>query len=270
MRTAGRKSAGEHRRRVDEAPPVKLRAMNFQRLGVVCRAVRLRKRWRQDDVAAAAGVSRAAVSRIERGLAAEMTLATLDKVTSALEIRIDLVPRWRGGELDRLVNWRHAAMHERVAELLERIGGWELAPEVSFAVYGERGVIDILAWHVATRTLLIIELKTEIVDPQEVVGTLDRKRRLAARIARERGWDPATIATWLAVGEGMTNRRRVEASANLFRTAFPTDRRATRGWLRHPAGAVRALTFVTYSAPAGQRAQLGAVQRVRPARRTAA
>ena len=173
--------------------------MNFQRLGVVCRAVRLRKRWRQDDVAAAAGVSRAAVSRIERGLAAEMTLATLDKVTSALEIRIDLVPRWRGGELDRLVNWRHAAMHERVAELLERIGGWELAPEVSFAVYGERGVIDILAWHVATRTLLIIELKTEIVDPQEVVGTLDRKRRLAARIARERGWDPATIATWLAV-----------------------------------------------------------------------
>src|SRR3970040_1757772 len=101
MRTAGRKSAGEHRRRVDEAPPVKLRAMNFQRLGGVCRAVRLRKRWRQDDVAAAAGVSRAAVSRIERGLAAEMTLATLDKVTSALEIRIDLVPRWRGGELDQ-------------------------------------------------------------------------------------------------------------------------------------------------------------------------
>src|SRR3990172_8358421 len=170
MRTAGRKSAGEHRRRVDEAPPVKLRAMNFQRLGVVCRAVRLRKRWRQDDVAAAAGVSRAAVSRIERGLAAEMTLATLDKVTSALEIRIDLVPRWRGSEADRLVNWRHAAMHERVAELLERIGGWELAPEVSFAVYGERGVIDILAWHVATRPLLIIELKTGVVDPQEGGG----------------------------------------------------------------------------------------------------
>jgi transcriptional regulator with XRE-family HTH domain len=241
--------------------------MNLQRLGAASRAVRLRKRWRQDDVASAAGVSRGAVSRIERGLAAELTFATLEKVTSVLEIRVDLVPRWRGGELDRLVNWRHAAMHERVVELLERIGGWELAPEVSFAIFGERGVIDILAWHAVTRTLLVIELKTEIVDSQGVVGTLDRNGRLAARVARERGWDPATIATWLVVGEGMTNRRRVAASANLFRTAFPTDRQAMRAWLRRPTGAVRVLSFLTYSAPAGQRAQLGALRRVRPARR---
>lgn len=244
--------------------------MNLQRVGVACRAVRLRKRWRQDDVAAAAGVSRGTVARIERGLVAEMTLATLEKVTSVLEIRIDLVPRWRGGELDRMVNWRHAAMHERVVALLERIGGWELAPEVSFAVYGERGVIDILAWHAATGTLLVIELKTEIVDSQEVVGNIDRKRRLAARVARERGWNPATIATWLVVGEGMTNRRRVEASAGLFRTAFPTDRRALTGWLRRPAGPARVLSFLTYSAPVGQRARLGALRRVRSARRATA
>jgi transcriptional regulator with XRE-family HTH domain len=240
--------------------------MNLQRLGVACRAVRMRKRWRQDDVASSSGVSRGAVSRVERGLADEMTLATLERITSALEIRIDLVPRWRGGELDRLLSWRHAAMHERVAALLERIGGWEMVPEVSFAIYGERGVIDILAWHPATRTLLVIELKTEIVDSQEVVGTLDRKSRLAARVGRERGWDPATTSTWLVVGEGMTNRRRVEASANLFRTAFPTDRRAMRAWLRRPAGSLRVMSFLTYAAPHGQRAQLGALRRVRPGR----
>ena len=50
---------------------------------------------------------------------------------------------------------------------------------------GERGVIDILAWHAATRTLLVIELKTEIVDINELMGTVDRKRRLAATVARE-------------------------------------------------------------------------------------
>jgi transcriptional regulator with XRE-family HTH domain len=240
--------------------------MNVQRLGVACRAVRLRKRWRQTDVAAAAGVSRAAVSRIERGLAGEMTLATLDKVAAVLEIRIDLVPRWRGGELDRLVNWRHAAMYEQVARLLERIGGWELAPEVSFSVYGERGVIDILAWHAATRTLLVIELKTEIVDPQEIVGTLDRKQRLAARVARERRWDPTAVATWLVVGEGTMNRRRVGASAGLFRSAFPGEPGAIRRWLKRPSGAVQALTFLSYSAPAGSRASVGGLRRVRPAR----
>ena len=209
--------------------------MDLQRFGSVCRAVRMRKRWRQGDVAAAAGVSRAVVSRIERGLAAEMTIATLVKVADVLEIRLDLVPRWRGGELDRLLNWRHVAMHERVAALMDRIGGWELAPEVSFAIYGERGVIDVLAWHPATRTLLVIELKTQIVDPQESIGTLDRKRRLATRIARERGWEPATVGVWLAVGEGMTNRRRVAASAGLFRNAFPRVlRRDLERVLTHP------------------------------------
>lgn len=249
---------------------VKLRRMDLQRVGSVCRAVRLRRRWRQDDVAAAAGVSRAAVSRIERGLAAEMTMATLVKVTSVLEIRLDLVPRWRGGELDRLLNWRHAAMYERVAVLLQQIGGWELSPEVSFAVYGERGVIDILAWHPADQTLLVIELKTEIVDPQAVVGTLDRKRRLAARIARERGWNPSVVGTWLVVGESMTNRRGVANSAGLFRNAFPDDRRTLRRWLRRPDVAVRVQSFLTYRAPTAKRGQLGALRRVRPPRDAAA
>ena len=45
-----------------------------------------------------------------------------------------------------------------------------LAPEVSFSIYGERGVIDILAWHPGRRALLIIELKTDIVDVNELVG----------------------------------------------------------------------------------------------------
>ncbi len=61
-------------------------------------------------------------------------------------------------------------------------------PEVSFAVYGERGVIDILAWHPGERALLVIELKTEIVDIQDLIGTVDRKRRLARVVARDRGW----------------------------------------------------------------------------------
>lgn len=48
-------------------------------------------------------------------------------------------------------------------------------PEVSFSIYGERGVIDLLAWHGPSRTLLVIELKTEVVDAAEMLGVLDRK-----------------------------------------------------------------------------------------------
>jgi hypothetical protein len=85
-------------------------------------------------------------------------------------VRIDLVARWRGGDLDRLVNARHAALHEAVGRTLSEVAGREYAPEVSFSVYGERGIIDILAWHGASRALLVIELKTEIVDRRRSSG----------------------------------------------------------------------------------------------------
>ena len=88
-------------------------------------------------------------------------------------------------------------MHEELARLFDALPDWVTAPEVTFAIYGERGAIDILAWHAPTRSLLVIELKTEIVDVQETVGTLDRKRRLAAKVAAERGWAPASISAWL-------------------------------------------------------------------------
>ena len=85
-------------------------------------------------------------------------------------MRVELVARWRGGDLDRMVNARHAALHEAVALLFARHSGWTTAPEVSFSIYGERGAIDVLAWHAARRALLVVELKSEIVDVQGMLG----------------------------------------------------------------------------------------------------
>ena len=59
---------------------------------------------------------------------------------------------------------------------------------MSFSIGRERGVIDSLAVHAASRASLVIELKTEIVDVNELIATFDRKARLAQRIATERGW----------------------------------------------------------------------------------
>ena len=66
--------------------------------------------------------------------------------------------------------------------MLYAAGGWLFAPEVSFSVYGERGVIDLLAFHPASGCLLVIELKTAIIDVNDLVGTMDRRCRLAAGI----------------------------------------------------------------------------------------
>ena len=162
------------------------------RLGRSLRAVRIRKGLRQDDVARRAGISQNAVSRAERGLIGGMTLERIRAIGTAVGVLIDLQPRWRGGELDR-----HSALHEAVAARFAALPGWTTVPEVTFSEYGERGAIDVLAWHAPTRTLLVIELKTELVDVQEMLGTLDRKRRLARKVAADRGWDAVAVAVWV-------------------------------------------------------------------------
>ena len=172
-----------------------------------------------------------------------MRLHSLRQVGEALGIQIVLDARWRGGELDRLMNARHSAFHERVARYLSSLPGWVFEPEVSFAIWGERGVIDVLAWHPERRALLVIELKTQLVDIQETVGTLDRKRRLARRVAAQRGWTPRVVAAWLLIADSATNRRRVAAHRAMLRAAFPVDGREMRHWLSDPAGDVRALSF---------------------------
>jgi len=178
------------------------------------RMVRIRRGLRQRDVARKAGVSDATVSRIERGHVRTMTIGALDAVAAAVEVRLDHRARWRGGDLEMLMSRAHSALAEVVITRLNGIGGWEVKPELSFAIYGERGVVDLLAWHEATRALVVIELKTEIVDVGELLGTLDRKRRLGAQIAATVGWiRPASVSMALLIADGRTNQRRVAARA---------------------------------------------------------
>ena len=198
----------------------------------------------QAELGARAGLSKSTVSRIERGHLDSLSVRAIRAVATELDIRVDVVPRWRSGDLDRLLNRRHSTLHELVARwFAEVVPAWVLAPEVSFSIYGERGVIDILAWHRGRRALLIIELKTDIVDVNDLVGSMDRRRRLARKIAAERGWDPTTISVWVVVAPSRTNERRIAAHAAMLRTAFPVDGRGVQSWLRDPAGPVAALSI---------------------------
>ena len=218
--------------------------MDDIRFGAAVRAVRIRKRRRQVDLAERAAVSQSTVSRIERGHVGSLSIDAVRAVAGALDIRVDLAARWRAGDLDRLLNARHSALHDAMARYFAtRHGPWEIAPEVSFSIYGERGVIDIVAWHPARRALLIIELKTDIADVNDLMGSVDRKRRLAAHVARERGWDAAHVSVWVAVAASRTNRARVAAHAAVLRRAFPEDGRSVEAWLRSPDRPIRALSL---------------------------
>ena len=222
--------------------------MTEQRLGSAFRSVRRRKGWSQEELARKARISQPSVSRMERGHLGPMRLDDIRRVAAALDIRIDIYGRWRAGDLDRLLSARHSELHELVARwFADELPEWVLAPEVSFSIYGERGVIDILAWHEATRSLLVIELKTAIADVNELLGTFDRKQRLAAQVARDRGWDAKTVSAWLIVADTRTNRRRLDAHMTVIRNAYPVGTWAIRRWLRRPKEAIAAVTVWRYS-----------------------
>ncbi|HVA88107.1 MAG TPA: helix-turn-helix domain-containing protein, partial [Candidatus Saccharimonadales bacterium] len=210
--------------------------MDDWRAGAALRALRLRRRWRQMDVARAAGVSQQAVSLIERGHLGKLSVDSVRRVFAAVDAGFEADVRWRGGELDRLLDERHAAVVGTVAGDL-RAFGWDVALEVTFSSYGERGSIDLLADHAATGTLLVVEAKTEIVSVEELLRRLDVKVRLAPALGRTKfGRSPGPVSRLVVVLDTSTARRRVDRQAAALDLAFPARGPAVKRWLRRPTG----------------------------------
>ena len=125
--------------------------------------------------------------------------------------------------------------------------GWEVAVEVSFSRNGERGSIDVLAFHPAHRALVVIEVKSVTPDMQAMLGGLDRKARLGAidRPGPRMGL-VASLHESLSSWNTRTNRRRVEAHEASLHAVLPAGTRDVLRWLAEPATpAVRGIWFVS-------------------------
>lgn len=236
--------------------------MDDVRLGNTLRVIRIRKRLRQSDVARRARTKRQVVGRIEAGMAGRYPVDTTRAMAKALGARLETTLRYQGAEIGRVANEAHAELHESFAAYLESLDGWTWLGEVTFSHYGERGIIDILAWHAETRSLLIIELKTELVDPQELVAVMHRRVRLGRQIAAREGWEPASVSAWVVVRDTSTERRRARSHSRLLRGALPDDGRAARSWMLRPSGILAALSFWSYGPSGGTRKTLGRVRRI--------
>ncbi|MFN8630737.1 MAG: helix-turn-helix transcriptional regulator [Chloroflexota bacterium] len=223
--------------------------MNLTRLGHGIRALRRRRGWRQIDLARAARVSRSVVSRIERGDSLGVSVGDFNAVATALDATLDVALRWHGEAFDRLLDDDHASIVERLVAWL-RAHGWDVAVEVSFSRYGERGSIDVLAFHPSTRALAIFEVKSVTPDMQAMLSGLDRKARLGPSIAKERGWSPASVARILVLADTSTNRRRLARFGSTVAAALPAGTWEVRHWLEQPTG--RDLAGVWFFAHARQ------------------
>lgn len=221
--------------------------MNDIQIGRIGRALRHRAHLTQEDLAARTGVSQGTISLFERGRLSGMTIGKIRGIVAGLDAELVLIATWRGGDLDRLLDARHARLGDDIAERLGD-GGWEVMPEVSYSSFGERGSIDLVAWHMATSTLLVIEVKSEITSIEETLRKHDAKVRLAPKIVRERfGWEPRIVARLLVLPEHRTIRRQVEDKPILFGRAYPDRAVAVRRWLRAPEGPLAGLVFLPNS-----------------------
>ena len=216
-----------------------------ERPGQLVRLLRRRSNKTQVELAKLAGVPLNDLKSIEAGNAGVVALDRIRRVLEAEGGKGRLTPWWNGAAADRLLDERHAALVERCVAVF-RTRGWQVAVEVSFSQYGERGSIDILAAHEWARAVAVCEVKSAFGSLEETNRMLDVKERLAPRITFERlGWRPAVVGRLLIVPRTSAIRGVVSAHAATMSSLYPARSREVRAWLRHPVAAISGIWFVS-------------------------
>jgi transcriptional regulator with XRE-family HTH domain len=238
--------------------------VNAKRIARAHRAIRRRLRRTQAEVSVASRVSRPKISLLENEKIARLYVGEVERSFGALGATVEIVVKWGGAELDRLLDESHALLVGLVVEEVRRLG-WVVFVEVSFAVRGERGSIDVLAWHAATRTLLVIEVKSELGSLDGTLRPLDVKVRHAPTIAAERFGRPrpAVVGRVLVLPETSAARRTAARHAAVLATALPIRSREVRRWLAQRVGGMAGLWFLSSAQLVNAMKNPSSVRRVR-------
>lgn len=204
--------------------------MERRTLARTLRALRRRKHWSQRRLGRDLGISQAQVSRRERNALEQCSIPDLERWSTAVGAHLMLDVRVDGER--PLADARHAELQNWLMHVLRRTG-WIVEAEVSFNHYGDRGRIDVLAFNPVRACLLVVEIKTMLADAQDTVGRLDVKRRVAPKLASERGWAQTTTVPALVFREDSTTRRRLAEHSALF-AGYSLRGRSAMAWLRNP------------------------------------
>ena len=204
------------------------------RVGAIVRVRRRRAGLRQEDVARIAGVSRQSVSLVERGRLIELGVRSARAVAAAVGIDLGFAVRGHGASIDRLLDEEHSAPVDAVVRQLEG-AGWVVVVEFSFNHYGDRGSVDVLAWHADRAALLIVEVKSQLTDLQALCRSMDVKQRIVPRVvADDRGWRPRVVGAVIVLPDASGQWKAVARRRPIFDAAFPARTVEIKRWLSEP------------------------------------
>jgi transcriptional regulator with XRE-family HTH domain len=191
------------------------------RFGASVRAVRTALGLSQCTFADRIGRSQVYVSLVERARVPGLSIAEADSICQALGATLVLgieAPVLAAGSRQR--DAAHAQCEAYVTRRLTR-DGWIVRREVQIGNPARPGWVDVLAFHPETRVLLVIEVKTELID----FGGLERQLGWYSREARDAGkalgWEPVAVATAALVLATAVNDDRIRQNALGIRQAFP-------------------------------------------------
>jgi transcriptional regulator with XRE-family HTH domain len=238
--------------------------MDDVRIGRLLRALRRRRGWTQLQIAARCQVSQQAISLVERGHGSRLAAGTLRRIFAALDARWEPVVSWRGGELDRLLDEDHARLVGEVVRRLQALQ-WDVAVEVTYSEFGERGSVDVLAARRDFAAIVVVEVKSDLTVMDATIRKADEKERIVRRsLGRERfGFTPKNVARLLVLPSTETARRRVRTTSTILDTAFPSRGPAVRTWLRNPVGDLAGILFISDTNPGSGTRAGGGSKRVR-------
>jgi hypothetical protein len=141
-------------------------------------------------------VRRWKIVRLEAGQLAGLRFGDVDRCLAALDARLDVRAWYHGAAADRLLDERDAELVGQIVGTLRRYG-WVVQVEVSFAHFGDRGSIDVLASHPGRRALVVHEIKSEL---GSIEGTLRPFDVVASwccpRIGLRGAWSSVTRPCW--------------------------------------------------------------------------
>ncbi len=190
--------------------------------------------WSQRELAARSETSQSTVSRIERGEAREPDLLVIERILTALGIRVTLDISGRHLEdRRRQSDFVHGVTAGFIGRRFRR-DGWLIANEVQIGDRAPRGWIDLLAFRESDASLVVEETKSGILDAGGLLRQVGFYQREAANAARRLGWRAEWTTVLVVALDTDVVARTIHANRDLLASAFPTAPRALTAWIQDP------------------------------------